>query len=81
MVTFIVVQILDNNFVGPLIMSKSVMAHPLEIFLVTLAAAKLGGVVGMVIGIPVYTVLRVVAHTFFSQFKVVKRLTERMDNE
>ncbi|MCC7465144.1 MAG: AI-2E family transporter, partial [Saprospiraceae bacterium] len=76
---FMVVQAIDNNFVGPLIMSKSVQAHPLEIFVVTLAAAKIGGVVGMVIGIPVYTVLRVVARNFFSHFKIVQRLTEHLD--
>lgn len=79
--TFMIVQLIDNNFVGPLIMSKSVQAHPLEIFIVTLAAAKVGGVVGMVVGIPVYTVLRVVARNFFSQFKVVQRLTEHLDDE
>ncbi|MBL7809452.1 MAG: AI-2E family transporter [Saprospiraceae bacterium] len=78
---FMVVQAIDNNFVGPLIMSKSVQAHPLEIFIVTLAAAKIGGVVGMVIGIPVYTVLRVIARNFFSHFKIVQRLTEHLDEE
>lgn len=74
-VTFFTVQAIDNNLVGPMIMSKSVQAHPLEIFIVTLVAAKMGGVVGMVIGVPVYTVLRVVARTFFSEFKLVQRLT------
>ncbi len=78
-VTFFAVQALDNNFVGPVIMSKSVQAHPLEIFIVILAAAKMGGVVGMVIGIPVYTVLRVIARNFFSQFKLVQRLTDRLE--
>lgn len=78
---FLAVQALDNNVIGPMIMSKSVQAHPLEIFIVTLAAAKIGGVLGMVIGIPVYTVLRVIARTFFSQFKVVQRLTERLDED
>jgi predicted PurR-regulated permease PerM len=76
---FVITQFLDNNFVGPLIFSKSVQAHPLEIFIVTLMAAKLGGVVGMVVGIPVYTVLRVIARVFFSEFKVVKRLTEHLE--
>jgi predicted PurR-regulated permease PerM len=76
---FLTVQAIDNNIVGPMIMSKSVQAHPLEIFIVTLVAAKLGGVVGMVVGIPVYTVLRVIAREFFSEFKVVKKLTEHLD--
>ncbi|MCC7356877.1 MAG: AI-2E family transporter, partial [Candidatus Doudnabacteria bacterium] len=60
---------------GPYIMSSSVRAHPLEIFIVTLMAAKLGGMVGMVIGVPVYTVLRVIGLVFFSEFKAVKWLT------
>ncbi|MBK8968048.1 MAG: AI-2E family transporter [Saprospiraceae bacterium] len=74
------VQILDNNFIGPYIMSNSVKAHPLEIFIVTLIAAKLGGVVGMIIGIPVYTVLRVIAREFFSEFKLVRRLTGSLED-
>jgi predicted PurR-regulated permease PerM len=78
---FVLTQFVDNNFLGPLIMSKSVQAHPLEIFIVTLIAAKIGGVLGMVIGIPVYTVLRVIARVFFSEFKVVQRLTEHLDEE
>ena len=62
-----------------MIFSNSVKAHPLEIFLVTLLAAKLGGVTGMVIGVPVYTVLRVIAREFFSRFKFVKRWTSQLD--
>ncbi|MCB0528132.1 MAG: AI-2E family transporter [Lewinellaceae bacterium] len=72
---YAITQFIDNNFVGPMIFSKSLKAHPLEIFIVTLVAAKLGGIVGMVLGIPVYTVLRVIASTFFSEFKLVQRLT------
>lgn len=80
-VAFMATQFIDNNFTGPMIFSKSVQAHPLEIFLVTLVAAKLGGVIGMVIGIPVYTVLRVIARTFFSEFKMVQRLTKHLTEE
>ena len=79
--TFVVVHLIDSNLMGPAIFSKSVRAHPLEIFVVTLMAAKLGGMLGMVLGIPVYTVLRVIAHTFFNEFKLVQRLTERLDQE
>ena len=76
---FVVVQLIDNNLVGPYIISKSVQAHPLEIFLITLASAKLGGVTGMVVGVPVYTILRVIAREFFSNFKFVQRLTGNLD--
>ncbi|MBU6342538.1 MAG: AI-2E family transporter, partial [Bacteroidetes bacterium] len=73
------VHFLDTSILGPLIFSKSVQAHPLEIFIVTLMAANLGGVAGMVVGIPVYTILRVIGRNFFSRFKVVQRLTEHLE--
>lgn len=80
-VTFMATQFVDNNILGPMIFSKSVQAHPLEIFIVVLVAAKIGGVVGMVLGIPVYTVMRVIGRVFFSQFKVVQRLTDHLEEE
>ena len=56
---FAVVQITDNIIFQPVIFSKSVKAHPLEIFVVIFAGAALAGPVGMIAAIPVYTILRV----------------------
>lgn len=56
---FAVVQATDNVLLQPLIFSKSVKAHPLEIFVVIFAAATLAGIPGMIAAIPVYTILRV----------------------
>ncbi len=76
---FSAAQVIDNFFLQPAIFSSSVSAHPLEIFIVTMIGAKLGGVGGMVLAIPTYTVGRVVLRTFFNEFKLVQALTERMD--
>lgn len=75
---FIGAQMLDNYVSQPMIFSTSVMAHPLEIFLVVLMGAKINGVLGMVLAIPAYTVLRAVARAFLSEFNIVQHLTERM---
>lgn len=75
---FGVMQILDNFFLQPNIFGKSVKAHPLEIFIVVLMGAKLGGIIGMVVAIPAYTVLRVVAKVFLSEFKIVQRITKSL---
>ena len=53
-------------------------AHPLEIFIVILIAGSLAGIVGMLLAIPSYTVLRVFAKEFFSQFRLVQKLTEKI---
>ncbi len=76
---FMVVQIIDNVVFQPLIYGASVKAHPLEIFLVILIAGSLAGIIGMILAIPGYTVLRTFAHEFFYRFKVVQKITETID--
>jgi len=75
---FVVVRLIDDFILQPLIYSKSVKAHPLEIFLVIIVAASIGGVIGMMLAIPVYTVLRVIAKEFFNHFKFVQEITKNM---
>jgi predicted PurR-regulated permease PerM len=77
-IVFLIVQMLDNFIFQPLVFSNSVKAHPLEIFLVILAAGTLAGIGGMVVAIPSYTILRVIAKEFFSQYRFVKKLTEKI---
>lgn len=76
--SFMVMQWIDNLFMQPYIFSNSVKAHPLEIFMVILIGGKFGGVAGMVLAIPVYTVFRVVARIFFSESKFVQQITKEM---
>jgi predicted PurR-regulated permease PerM len=78
-IVFATMQLIDNFILQPFIFSNSVKAHPLEIFILILIAAKLGGITGMILAIPTYTVIRVVAKEFLNQFKVVQRLTDSLD--
>ncbi len=72
---FLTVQMLDNFFLQPYIFSTSVLAHPLEIFIVILMGAQVAGIMGMVLAVPVYTVLRVVAKSYLSEFKIIQKWT------
>ncbi|MBR4135265.1 MAG: AI-2E family transporter [Bacteroidales bacterium] len=74
-------QLVDAFIYQPLIYSTSIKASPLEIFVVLLIAGHIGGVVGMLIAIPAYTVIRVIASRFFYDFKPVKRLIPDVENE
>lgn len=76
--TFIGANLIDNMVLQPLIYSSSVKAHPLEIFLVILLAGSLAGIPGMILAIPTYTVVRIIAKEFLSQLRIVQKLTERM---
>jgi len=75
---FWIVQIIDNNVSQPIIFSKSVSSHPLEIFLVILVAGFFSGILGMVIAVPLYTILKVVAKEFFPENSLVQLLTKNI---
>ncbi len=75
---FSTVQLADNLLFQPLIFSKSVKAHPLEIFVVIFAGATLGklmlgglvgGMFGMISAIPFYTILRVSSLELYRGFR------------
>ena len=74
-----IAQLMDNIILQPLIFSSSVKAHPLEIFIIVLAAGFAAGIPGMILGIPAYTVLRVFAREFFYSFKPVQKITSGLE--
>ena len=67
-------QFVDNFVYQPLIYSTSIKANPLEIFIVLLIAGHIGGILGMLVAIPGYTVVRVIASRFFYKYKPIRRL-------
>ncbi len=68
-IVFLIVQFSDNLLLQPIIFSRSIKAHPLEIFSVVFMGAALAGAVGMIFAIPVYTILRVTALEFWKGYK------------
>jgi predicted PurR-regulated permease PerM len=77
----VITHLIDNIVFQPVIFSNSVKAHPLEIFIVVLAAGFAAGIPGMILGIPAYTVLRVFAREFFYNFKAVQKITSSLSPE
>ena len=74
-------QLIDNFIYQPVIYSTSIKAHPLEIFIVLLMAGHIGGTVGMLVAIPAYTVVRVIAIRFFYHYKAIQRLIPNLSEE
>ena len=74
-------QLIDNFVYQPIIYSTSIKSTPLEIFIVLLIAGEIGGTIGLLVGIPAYTVVRVIAARFFYKHKVVRRLMPDIEQE
>ncbi|MDP4183872.1 MAG: AI-2E family transporter [Bacteroidota bacterium] len=79
LIVFGTVHLIDNIVFQPVIYSSSVKAHPLEIFIVIFAAGSMAGVMGMIVAIPFYTLIRVVAQEFLGEWKLVKGLTGNLN--
>ncbi|SFD05395.1 AI-2E family transporter [Algibacter pectinivorans] len=78
LVVFAIGQLVDNFGSQPIIFSKSVKSHPLEIFLVILITGILFGVIGLILAVPAYTAIKVILKAFLSDNKIVKKLTKNL---
>ncbi len=76
MIGFFVVQLIDNNFSQPYIFSNSTKSHPLEIFLIILIFGLLFGIVGMILAVPSYTILKVIGKEFLPDNRIIQSLTK-----
>lgn len=74
----LVVNSLDAFFMQPFIYSNRVKSHPLEIFLVILISGSAAGILGMILAIPTYTVIRIIAKEFLSESRFVRKITEKI---
>ncbi len=58
--SILVIQQLDGNLIKPLLFGKSMNIHPLTIILVLIGAGSVAGILGMLICIPVYAVIKTI---------------------
>jgi predicted PurR-regulated permease PerM len=64
LILFVVIQQLENNIIVPKVMSKSVGINPLLVIIVLLIGGKMGGVIGMILAVPVATAISVFLEDF-----------------
>ncbi|QGH33321.1 AI-2E family transporter [Gracilibacillus salitolerans] len=68
-IVWIAVQFLEGNFVSPNVMGRTMKVHPLTIILVLLIAGNLFGILGIILGIPGYAIVKVIGGYLFYKFK------------
>ncbi|HBG70227.1 MAG: hypothetical protein A2W93_13270 [Bacteroidetes bacterium GWF2_43_63] len=81
LIVFASTNLIDEFVLQPLIFSRSVKAHPIEIFVIILMAGTIAGPVGMIVAIPTYTLLRIIAIEFFSHWDFVQNITGNLNKE
>jgi len=78
-IVFIIEQTIEGRVVSPLVLGSQLDIHPITIIFVLLSAGKLFGVLGVILGIPGYAALKVIAIHIFTWYKEVSGLYEEED--
>ncbi len=69
LVVWMVVQFVDGNLIEPNVMGKQLNVHPLTIIIVLLVMGDLIGLFGLIFGVPIYAILKVIVVHGFQLFK------------
>jgi predicted PurR-regulated permease PerM len=68
------IQVLDNNIVYPIVVGTSINMHPLIVFLTVLAGGWSGGIVGMLVSVPIVYLVYNLTKVLYVNFKEYKML-------
>ena len=69
LLVFVIEQLIESRVLQPLILGSSLKMHPVTILIILLAAGKMVGLVGLLIAVPVYAVVKVFITHFFAWYK------------
>jgi predicted PurR-regulated permease PerM len=74
LVVFVIEQTIEGRVISPLVLGSQLDIHPVTILVVLLTSGKLFGVVGVILGIPVYAAAKVIITHVFEWYKNVSSL-------
>ncbi|WP_264805914.1 AI-2E family transporter [Cytobacillus sp. NCCP-133] len=69
----IAVQLLESNLVSPHVMGKRLNLHPLTVIIILMVAGSLYGFIGILIAIPVYSIIKVIVKDFRKFYRLRTR--------
>ncbi len=65
LVVTVIVQQIDGNFVYPNVIGRTLKIHPLTIIIILLVAGNIAGLMGMILGVPLYAVVKVIVENIY----------------
>ncbi|MFB6468040.1 AI-2E family transporter [Cytobacillus sp. Hz8] len=72
-IVILLLQFIEGNILSPLIMGKSLHMHPLMIMFALLAGGEVGGILGMILAVPILAISKVGILHFRNHFGKSKR--------
>ncbi|MFD1065016.1 AI-2E family transporter [Oceanobacillus locisalsi] len=75
-IVWTVVQLIEGKFISPQIMGRNLRVHPITIIFIILTSGKLFGIVGILLAVPGYALLKVFVTHVFEFFRIHSHLYE-----
>lgn len=72
---YIVIQQLENNFIVPTVMRKTVGLAPLASLLALMIGGRLGGIVGVILAVPILLVIQTVVSELMVREKIEQKIS------
>jgi predicted PurR-regulated permease PerM len=72
LLVMVIVHQIEGHFISPQVIGRKLEIHPLTIISLLLAAGSIAGVVGLILAVPVYAVLKVIVHHSYRLWKLRK---------
>jgi predicted PurR-regulated permease PerM len=76
LLVFAIGNLIDNFVLQPIIYSNSVDIHPMAIFIIIFVGGYIGGPLGMIVAVPMFTVIRIILAEFFPDDPFVQKITQ-----
>ncbi len=80
-IVIVAVQQLESLVISPQVMGRRMALSPLTIILLVLVAGRLGGLLGIILAIPIFTVLKIIVNHIYAYIKPVKKPTGQPPTE
>lgn len=77
-IVILIVQQIDGNLISPLVIGKKLNTHPLTIIILLLVAGNIAGILGMILAVPAYSVVKTIV---LNILKFVKLRKEKDEDE
>ncbi|MDT2836363.1 AI-2E family transporter [Enterococcus durans] len=81
LIVFALEQTIEGRLISPLVLGNQLAIHPVTILLVLLTSGKLFGIIGVILGIPVYAAAKVIISHVFEWYTTISSLYEEKNNE
>lgn len=80
LIVFAIEQLLEGRVISPMVMGSKLEMHPITTILVLIGAGAVWGLWGVIFGIPIYAVLKIIVSRVYNYYRKVSNIFKENDN-